>query len=74
MVVVSLLSHAEFGPNDHQDDVPHVKKNDFSLDEKLKIVKNLIFLKLKFSRANLHQRLLFVVWSITFIMAHLMVR
>ena len=74
MVVVSLLPHAEFGPNDHQDDVPHVTKNDFSLDEKLKIVKNLIFLKLKFSRANRHRRLLFVVWSITFIMAHLMVR
>ena len=47
-----------------------VSDNFFSLDGKFK---NLISLKLSF-RANRHQRLLFVAWSITFIMAHLTVR
>ena len=26
MVVVSILPHAEFGPNDHRQDAPHFKK------------------------------------------------
>ena len=35
MVVVSILPHAEFGPNDHREDAPHFTNDDLNWGHRL---------------------------------------